>query len=100
MSNVVDFLEKMGRDAQLRHASSSDVELALTNTQIDSELPAAILAKDQLQLEVLLGCVNVCCMLEPSKEDEGEDDDAEKDPSRDEEEELAHSVCRVVASAG
>ena len=72
MSNVIAFLEKMGQDAQLRHASRSDVELALAGAQIDSELQAAILAKDQQKLEALLGSPNVCCMIEVDVSNEDE----------------------------
>jgi hypothetical protein len=66
MSNVIAFLEKMGQNAQLRHASHNDVKLELARAQIDPELQAAILAKNQQQLEVLLGKGNVCCMLFPT----------------------------------
>lgn len=82
MSNVIDFLERLGQDAHLRDASQEDLELALASARIDPELQAAILAKDQEQLEVLLGSVNVCCMVNPGKEDDDEEDDAEENPSR------------------
>jgi hypothetical protein len=72
MSNVIAFLERMGRDAQLRHASQSEVKLALARAQIDPELKAAILAKDQQQLEALLGSSNVCCMVSAEVDDEDE----------------------------
>jgi hypothetical protein len=98
MSNVIDFLEKMGQDAQLRHASQDEVERALTGAQIDPELQAAILAKDQSGIEALLGQRNVCCMLAPSKENE--DEEPEENPSQDDEEISLHSVLRLVASAG
>jgi hypothetical protein len=70
MSNVIAFLERMGQDAQLRRASRTEVELALAGAQIDSELKAAILAKDHQKLEVLLGSSNVCCMVEAQVSDE------------------------------
>jgi hypothetical protein len=47
------------------------VRLALAREQIDPELQAAILAKDQQRLETLLGSSNVCCMIEA---DLGEED--------------------------
>ena len=100
MSNVIDFLERMGQDAQLRHASRGEVELALKDAQIDSEIQVAILAKDQSRLEELLGSVNVCCMLEPSKEDESEDDDTEEQPSQGDEKLSAISVSFAIASVG
>jgi hypothetical protein len=81
MSNVITFLERMGRDAQLRHASQDEVELVLASEQIDPDLQAAILAKNPSQLETLLGLGVFCCMQEPGKEDEDEDDDSEESPS-------------------
>ncbi|HEV2681182.1 MAG TPA: hypothetical protein VGV14_11830 [Rhodanobacter sp.] len=65
MSNVIDFLEMIGQDARLRHASQDEMKLALANVQMDSDLQAAILAKDQPQLEALLGASNTCCVVFP-----------------------------------
>lgn len=74
MSNVIDFLEKMGQDAQLRHASQDAVQLALANAQVEPELRAAILANDQKKLEALLGGNTVSCLL---FFDENDQDDSE-----------------------
>ena len=99
MSNVIDFLERVGQDAQLRHASLDELELVLANAKIDPDLRAAILAKDQARLEVLLGSINVCCMIDPAKEDEDEDDNTEDSPSRDEGEEIStRCVSRTMGS--
>lgn len=100
MSNVIGFLERMGQDAKLRQASQHEMELALADAQFDPEIQAAILAKDQSRLEELLGSVNVCCMLEPSKEDESEDDDTEEQPSQGDEKLSAISVSFATASVG
>jgi hypothetical protein len=98
MSNVIDFLERVGQNGHLRHASQNEVELALSHAQLNPELQAAILAKDQAQLEMLLGQSNLYCMLSPGKEDE--DEDTEEGPSRDGDEISMHSVFRVAASVG
>lgn len=74
MSNVISFLEWMGQDAKLRHASRGEVEIALANAQIDPDLRVAILGKDQQQLETLLGGNTVCCMLFFDDADEGENE--------------------------
>ena len=67
MSNVITFLERMGRDAQLRDASQNEVELELARAQVEPELRMAILAKDQQKLEALLGGGgNVCCAQFPT----------------------------------
>lgn len=97
MSNVIDFLERMGQDAQLRHASRSEVELALKEARIDPELQAAILAKDQSHLELLLRQEPLYCLLFPAKEDE--DEDSEEVPSREDEEVTLHFAYRVAAQA-
>ena len=54
MSSVIAFLERMGTDAQLRHAPQEDIEQALTESQIDSALGAAIIAKSTSELYALL----------------------------------------------
>jgi hypothetical protein len=72
VSNVIAFIERMGQDAQLRHASRNEVEIALANAQIDPELRAAIVGKDQERLEALLGGSNVCCMQFYDDSDERE----------------------------
>jgi hypothetical protein len=99
MSNVIDFLERMGRDARLRDASQEELELVLASARVDPELKAAILAKDQSRLELLLGSVNVCCMVNPGKEDEDEDDDSEESPSRGGGEITTHLASRAMGSA-
>ncbi|HXS04585.1 MAG TPA: hypothetical protein VN731_08915 [Rhodanobacter sp.] len=99
MSNVIDFVERMGQDAQLRHASMGDVELALMQAQIDPEIRAAILAKDQRKLELLLGGGNVCCALCPAEEEE-EQDEPKEAPAREEDEISLDSPVHVVASVG
>lgn len=89
MSNVIDFLERLGQDAQLRHASDDQLERALVNAQIDPEVRDAILMRDQRRLESLLGTnPNVCCMIiAPAREedDEFEEEKKDEDDSSDEE---------------
>lgn len=96
MTDVIDFLERMGQDAQLRHGSQREVELALTSAEIASELHGAILARDPSRLELVVGRRNVCCAQFPGKEDE--DEDTEESPSR-EGEEIA-SLPMFMASTG
>lgn len=98
MSNVMDFLERMGQDAQLRHASSNYLQATLAESQIDSELQTAILSKDQPQLEALLGQGNFCCVQCPSREDE--DDDTEETPSEESDEISSRTSFRRAALLG
>lgn len=79
MSNVIDFLERLGKDAQLRHAPDSALEQALINAQIDPAVREAILLRDQRRLEDLLGAnANVCCVIYAPMQEEGDEEDEEK----------------------
>ena len=72
MSNFMEFLEKMGQDAQLRYATNEQLEQALTRAQIDPTVRAVVLAGDRRRLEVLLGATgNTCCGIFVPDEDEG-----------------------------
>jgi len=96
--DVIDFLESMGQDAQLRHASQDEMGRALASAEIDPELRVAILAKDEQELQALLGQVPFCCLINPAKpgeeqeecdgnckegEEKKDDKDKEKDKRRD-----------------
>jgi hypothetical protein len=85
MSNVVEFLERMGQDAQLRYASGTELEQAMTQARIEPAVRAALLADDPRRLEALLGAAsNVCCAIQaPEEEDEPAEDDV---PAEDDDE--------------
>lgn len=55
MSSVVDFLERMGQSAQLRHAAHGDVRAELERAQVEPQVGAAILAQDPVQLRASMG---------------------------------------------
>ena len=79
MSNVIDFLERFGRDAALRYATEDAVAEALRTAGLEPALQAAILDKDQRRLEALLGAdTNVCCMINAPDEEEEEEPEEEK----------------------
>jgi hypothetical protein len=89
VSNVIDFLERFGQDASLRHAAGDAVAEALKNAGIDPALRAAILDKDQRRLEDLLGAhANVCCVVHSPDDDEEEEEDDEDDDDDDEDEDF------------
>ena len=66
MSNVIDFLEMIGQDSNMRNASRSDMAAVMANMQIAPEVQAALLSKDPQQLEAALGASTVCCMMLPA----------------------------------
>jgi hypothetical protein len=89
MSNVIDFLEKWGRDAQLRHATGAELEQALLRAGIDPAARAAILGADRCALESLLGARGrvVCGIWAPEEEEAEEGEDGEEKEKEDAEEE-------------
>lgn len=82
MSDIIDFLEKLGQDATLRNATRSELESALLQSGFDASARAAVLQKSSRELETLLHAnSNICCMVaRPMREDE--DDDAEPDTDK------------------
>jgi hypothetical protein len=89
VSNVIDFLERFGGDAQLRHASEDEVDVALKLAGIEPGLRAAIVSKDQSELERLLGAnTNVCCMVNAPEEEEEEEDEEDDDEEEDDEDDF------------
>jgi hypothetical protein len=76
MLTVIEFLEQMGRDADLRHASESRLVEALTNTQIDPFTRKAIVGADQRRLEFVVGARSeVCCLLYVPVTKEGDEEE-------------------------
>ena len=100
MSNVIDFLERVGQDARLRQDLHGEVALALANEEIDPELRAAILSKDQPWIDACLGQGQLCCLLVPGEENEEEDENSEETPSREGEETSQHSLFPASAFLG
>lgn len=92
MSNLIDFLEQMGRDSQSRFAAGPELEAALTSAGIEPTVRAAILAGNQLLLESLIGARhNVCTLVnvpEEEEESEEEDDEDEEDKEHKEHEDV------------
>ena len=63
MADVIEFLERLGQDASLRHAPAAVLEQALRDAQIDPQLREALMRGDQAEVEAALGVNNVCCMV-------------------------------------
>ncbi|WP_395119286.1 hypothetical protein ACFCQI_00300 [Rhodanobacter sp. FW102-FHT14D06] len=74
MLDIIDFLETLGQDAQLRYAARDEVGFALAGTEIEPALQAAILAKDGPELQALLGQVPFCCLISPARPGEEQEE--------------------------
>jgi hypothetical protein len=101
---IIDFLERMGTDAQLRGASADELEAALVRAGLTSTLWTSISTMDRGGLESLLGArANVCCLVySPDKEEEEKEDEAEEEEGEDEddkEDNVKKSQDRVRRSA-
>lgn len=96
MSNVIAFLETMGQDAELRHAGRSELYRELTERQVDSDAQWAILRGDCQRLELLLDAPTIICVgIQPGEDDEED----EKEPSRDDDEISVQVSVRSIAAA-
>lgn len=65
MSDVIDFMERMGGDARLQQASMHDLAAALADTDMAPALQSAVLAGDAPKLATLLGTKPVCILVAP-----------------------------------
>jgi len=83
VANVIDLLEKLGQNADLRYAPAAAIGEALSSAGVEPRLQSAILNKDQRALETLLGAdTNVCCMVHAPDDDEDEDEDEEHEDDK------------------
>lgn len=65
LSDIIDFMERMGGDAQLSQASTDELAAVLSATDIAPELQSAVLARDAQGLGALLGTKPVCVLVAP-----------------------------------
>jgi len=83
MVDVIEFLDQLGRNARLRHATPAELEQAIATAGISPELRSALLGDDSLRLGELLGAQpNVCCLVvkpDPAEPDEDEEEEDEED---------------------
>ena len=85
MTDAIDFLEQLGRNARLRHAPTTELERVLTASGCEPGLRSALLADDAVRLGELLGAQpNICCLVE--KPDQEDDEEEEEEDSDDDEE--------------
>ena len=85
MTDAIDFLEQLGRNARLRHAPTAELERVLAASGIDPSVRSALLADDAGRLGELLGAQpNICCLIvkpdpaQPDEDEEEEDDEEEE----------------------
>jgi len=78
MSNLIQFLETMGSNADLRHAAKPTLYKALNAANVDQDAQWALLRGDRNRLEALLGARNeMVCSI--TFYDDGADEAAAKE---------------------
>jgi hypothetical protein len=89
MSDLIDFLERMGSDSQSRFSTGPELEEALAQAGIEPGVRSAVLAGDRPRLEALIGASPIVCTMinVPDEEEEEEDDEEEEEEEDDEEDE-------------
>ena len=85
MTDAIDLLEQLGRNAHVRYAPIPELEQALAASGLDASVSSALLAGNAVRLEELLGAQpNICCLIvkpdpaQPDDEEEEEDDEEEE----------------------
>ena len=64
MSNLVDFLETIGRDASLRHAAPANLHDAMQAARIDGDAQWAVMRGDCHRVEQILQArQNMVCLI-------------------------------------
>jgi hypothetical protein len=71
MTEVVDFLERIRKAAQLSYATLDDLDRVLKGTDIVPALRAAILTRDSAQMENFLGQAPFCGYFLPGQKSNG-----------------------------
>ena len=87
MSNVIQFLESMGKNAALGSMSPEDFTTAVKALGVDDVAEHAMLNRDHAALnDCLGGRVKMMMMLVPAEDDEGEGKQNDDDQRKEEEE--------------
>lgn len=86
MSNVIQFLESMGKDPAASNMSSEEFTAAVKALDVDDVAKYALLNRDHAALNMLLGGrTKMMMMLVPAEDDEGEGKDNDDDQKKEEE---------------
>lgn len=85
MSGIIGFLERMGRDSQLRHATAEELARALNEAGIEETTSRSLLCGDVAMLQSTLEVDRtLCCLVYSPREDEEEEVEEEHEDDGDE----------------
>ncbi|MBL8268282.1 hypothetical protein [Steroidobacter sp.] len=82
MSNVVDWLARIGQSSRLQALSGEQLAQELARAGLEPAVQAAIVQQRRHQLEQLIGASkNVCCLIHAPQDEEPEEQTPEDDKS-------------------
>lgn len=80
MKNVINLLEKMGASAEFKQLDGDALDKVLNPLDLDEDLQAAILMRDNSVLEMLLDARNkIVCLVCPAEEEPTEEPSEDED---------------------
>lgn len=82
MSNVIQFLELMGKDASLANMSHEEYAIAVKASGVDDVAQLALLSRDQNALNDSIGAYKKMMMLLVPAEDDDQGEDKDKDDEK------------------
>lgn len=88
MSGIIGFLERVGRDSRLRHASAEELAQALNEAGVEEAASRTVLGGGWALLQGTLHVDRtLCCLVyAPDEEEEREDEEEEEDAGGDDDE--------------
>jgi hypothetical protein len=91
MSNVIQFLESMGKNAALANLSPEEYTAMVKALNVDDMAEHALLNRDHVELnDSLGGRIKMMMMLVPAEDDQGEGKDSDKDGDKDKDTDKDH----------
>jgi CO dehydrogenase/acetyl-CoA synthase beta subunit len=100
MSSIIEFLERLGGDAQLRQATTEEIALALADAKVEASASEAILARNVDELYALLKQAPMFCVQTvPRKEGEEEEEDEEEEGGEEKQKAPSKNAAASVAVA-
>jgi len=90
MTDIIDFLEELGKNANIR-LDKVDIESLLVNDDFDEQAKQAILNKDANAIEMILNARSkIVCLIVPAEDDDDNEEEDDSD-SKEENHQAIHS---------
>ena len=95
MSNVIEFLERLGSNPTLAHGENAGYEAEVAALAVDDEVRQVLMSRDSGALGDLLGGrPQMLCMLFPAEGDDNKKDSEDEDTNSPDEDDQKESVSQ------